>query len=169
MKKTYALVLGLAISLTALVGCGSKAADTSANTNTNTNTEKTAAAFKDGEYKGTYDKMDSHGWKPQIDIKIEGGKITKVDFDNVNKDGKLKSQDEAYEASMKKAKNIGPKEYTPKLDQQLVDSQDAEKIDGVTGATSSSNEFKALSKAVLEKAKTGDKSDTVLTMVEEKK
>lgn len=163
MLKKYTLGLVLAISVTALAGCGSTAS-TSADkgTSSNASSSTSSAAFKDGDYKASYDKADEHGYKAVVTVSVKGGKIAKVDFDNYDKDGKRKSEDAKYEEAMKKQKNIGPKEYTPKLNQQLVDSQDASKVDGVTGATQSSKEFKELSKAALDKAKKGDTSETIL-------
>lgn len=162
MKKFYTSTLILLVSMFTLIGCSSSnnKESTSASTAANSNT------YKDGTYKGTYDKGDKHGWKSQISIVVQGGKITKVDFNSLGTNGKLKSEDDAYEKSMKEKSSIGPKEFTPKLNEQLMSSQTASKIDGISGATQSSTEFKELSKAVLDKAKSGDTSATVLAKKE---
>lgn len=162
MKKIYALAIIALVSIFALVGCGTS--NSKESTSTTKSTSSNSSTYKDGTYKGTYDKADKRGWKPQISIVIQKGKITKVDFDEIDKNGKLKTEDVNYGKSMKKKNGIEPKEYIPKLNQQLINSQTALKVDGITGATESTTKFKELSKAVLEKAKTGDTSEAVLTM-----
>lgn len=154
LRKLYILTIAILISIFALTGCGSSGSKKSTDSNSNT--------YKDGTYKGTYDKADSRGWKSQISIVIKDGKITKVDFNDVDKNGKLKIEDAAYGKSMKEKNGTEPKEFIPKLDEQLISSQNASKVNAITGATESSTKFKELSKAVLDKAKTGDISETVL-------
>lgn len=166
-KKLLYVVIAAALSTSLLVGCGSsskttetgsKPADSSSSANT------AAKTYKDGTYKATYDFLDGHGWKPQIEIEVKDGKITKVVYDSVNAEGKLKTKDDAYNKLMKSKSNTSPAEYSPKLQDSLVKSQDSTKIDTVTGATESSEEFKALAAAALAKAEKGDTSATVLTM-----
>jgi major membrane immunogen (membrane-anchored lipoprotein) len=159
MKKLCTLTIIILISIFSLIGCSSSNSKESTSTTENTN----SVVYKDGTYKGTYYKYDKSGWKAQMNVTIQGSKIAKIDFNYVNKNGKLKTEDDNYEKAMKAKKGIGPKEFIPKLNQQLISSQTASKIDVITGATVSSTEFKELSKAVLDKAKTGDTSQTILT------
>ena len=67
--------------------------------------------------------------------------ITESNYDNVNKDGKSKTQDTKYEANMKKVNKVGPKEYIPELNKSLVAKQSPAKVDVVSGATHSSDTF----------------------------
>lgn len=122
------------------------------------------SAYVDGVYKATYDYIDSHGWKPQLSVTVKGGKITVAKFDYVNPQGKLKTQDIGYNAAMKKVKHTYPALYSPQLGQELVKGQSVDKVDVVTGATSSSTNFKALATEALNHAKKGDKSTAVLFM-----
>ncbi len=158
MKRLYTVIIIALISIFALTGCGSSESKESTSSN--------SSMYKDGTYKGTYDKADKRGWKPQISIVIQKGKIEKVEFNEIDKNGKLKTEDAKYGKSMKEKSSTEPKEFIPKLNQQLIDSQTDSKIDGITGATQSTTKFKELSKDVLAKAKTGDTSETVLTMKE---
>ena len=120
--------------------------------------------LKDGTYKATFDKADSHGWKPFLELVIKGHKIVSANYDYVNaKDGKLKTKDAAYNAAMKKAKGTSPEEYTKKLDAELVSKQSAN-LDGVTGATTSSKLMKLLSAELLKRAAAGDAKEAVLPL-----
>ena len=119
----------------------------------------------DGTYKAEYDKLDSHGWKAFTEITVKDGKITEVDFDYLNDKGERKSENAEYNESMKKVAGTNPEEFTPILEKALVDSQDASKIDTVTGATSSSNSFKALAqKLISEKIAKGDTTTLVVEL-----
>jgi major membrane immunogen (membrane-anchored lipoprotein) len=124
-----------------------------------------AAKLTDGTYTGTYDAMDSHGWKPQMTVVIKGGKIADVSFDYVNKKGELKTKDVGYNKAMMAKNKTNPEKAYPELAKALVAKQDAP-VDAVTGATGSSANFNALAVALVAKAKAGDKSPTVLGMNE---
>lgn len=112
--------------------------------------------FKDGTYKAEYKDFDSHGWKGQVTVVIKDASISTVAFDYVNKDGKLKSQDSAYEASMTKVNKIGPVEYTASLDKILPEKQNIAEVPAtLTGATESLADFKTLAADALENASAG--------------
>ena len=49
-----------------------------------------------------------------------------------------------------------PEKYSQELNDKLVEVQDVSKVDTVSGATGSTEEFKALAKAALEAATKGD-------------
>ena len=66
-----------------------------------------------------------------------------------------KRTNEAYNKNMKDTAGTSPEEYEPQLEQQVVDKQSAE-IDGVSGATSSSDKAKALFVAAIENANEGN-------------
>ncbi|WP_426348862.1 FMN-binding protein [Alloiococcus sp. CFN-8] len=119
----------------------------------------------DGTYKAEYDKFDSHSWKAFTEITVKDGKIAEVNFDYVNDKGEMKSESAEYNESMKKVSGTNPEEFTPVLEKALVDSQDPSKVDTVTGATSSSNDFKALAtKLISEKIAKGDTTTLVVEL-----
>lgn len=125
--------------------------------------------LKDGKYKAEFDKEDTRGWKSFVEIEVKGGKITAAKFDDVKADGSLKSQDKAYNDSMKKSSPTNPADYTVKLAKALVEKQNSN-VDVVTGATSSSNNFKTLaSKLLTDKAAKGDATTLVLPQPDVKK
>lgn len=152
-KRILGIVAAATLTFTILSGCGSKST---------TQTSTTAGKYKDGTYKAAYDKFDAHGWKAQVSIDVKDGKIATVNFDYVDKDGKLKSKNTAYETAMKKVNKIGPAEYTVTLDKALVDKQDVSQVAAVTGATESTSNFKNLSTAALANAAKGDTTAAVL-------
>ncbi|KXG77055.1 FMN-binding protein [Thermotalea metallivorans] len=158
MKRILSLVVAVLLILALAVGCAKPAQQPAQ--------EQPAAEskYKDGTYKATYDFIDGNGWKPQVELVIESGKITKANFDYVNPEGKLKSQDTAYAERMKAKTGITPAEAAAKMNEGLVAAQDIEKVDVVTGATGSFEHFVELSKAALANAAKGDTAVVVLPM-----
>ncbi|MFZ5967210.1 MAG: FMN-binding protein [Bacillota bacterium] len=159
MKKAFVFLLIAGLILAMAVGCSKPAA-----TEQPAPQPTTESKYQDGTYKATYDFIDGHGWKPQVEIVVEGGKITKAVMDYVNPDGKLKSEDAAYAKNMKAKSGIAPAEAYEKMNAALVETQDIGAVDTVAGATSSSEFFKALSKAALANAEKGDTAAVILPM-----
>ncbi|MDA3851310.1 MAG: FMN-binding protein [Spirochaetaceae bacterium] len=121
------------------------------------------AAFQDGVYKGEYANFDGHGWKPQLEITVEDGDITQANWDYVNPQGDLKSQNEQYASIMQNVSGTTPAKAKEELEKMLLDGQSAD-VDVVTGATHSSEFFEELAGAILAQAATGDKSLVSLPM-----
>ncbi len=109
------------------------------------------AQFKDGVFSAK-DKPDNRGYVADIKITVKNGKITKVDY-NEEKSGKPKRTDNAYNNNMKKVSGISWKDATEKLEATLVQDQDPDKIDSISGATELTKRFKELAKEALGKAK----------------
>lgn len=144
MKRTLSLILVSLMLATALVGCGD------------------GGGYKDGTYKATYDDFDEHGWKAYVDISITDGEISDVDFDYVNEEGDLKSKDEEYNTLMKEKSGSSPEEFSPALEQQLIEKQNVKEIDNITGATHSVENFKKLADAALKNAKSGNTEEVLV-------
>lgn len=87
---------------------------------------------------------------------VSGGKITAVDYNFLNKDGKLKTDDEDYEKTMTEKSGTGPQEYIPALSQSLIDKQSAAGVEVVSGATHSSHAFKMYAAQLINAAQKGD-------------
>ncbi|MFP4365079.1 MAG: FMN-binding protein [Spirochaetia bacterium] len=119
--------------------------------------------YVDGTYSGTYDHFDSHGWKPQLQITIQNGNISRVGFDYVNTQGQQKSQDASYAERMEPRAGTTPAEAFDEMERRLADRQEAG-IDAVSGATHSTENFNALAEEVLENARNGNSNDVVLPM-----
>ncbi|MCJ7688516.1 MAG: FMN-binding protein, partial [Clostridiaceae bacterium] len=97
----------------------------------------------DGVYKVEYEGFDSHDYKGQLELTISAAKITDVKYDEVKRDGTFKSEDEAYKKSMEEQSKTYPEKAYTELKEQLIEKQSST-LDAVTGATASSNNFKAL-------------------------
>ncbi|CAM3053627.1 FMN-binding protein [Hathewaya histolytica] len=155
-KRVLSLLVATAISLSIITGCGSKTEPKKDDTKSTAATSQ----YKDGKYKAEYDKADERKWKAFIEIEIKDGKIASSNFDYVNDKGQFKSKDEGYNKMMKEqGKKTCAEEFSKKFNEGLVSKQDVEKVDGVSGATHSFDDFKTLSSKVLsEKATKGDTS-----------
>lgn len=118
--------------------------------------------LKDGYYTARMDGYEKgHGWQEFVTICVSNGKIITVEYNATTPTGFIKSWDIAYMRIMNPAKGIYPNRYTRQYGAQLLEKQSSD-IDAISGATSSGKNFKALVEAVLEKAKQGDSSVTVV-------
>lgn len=118
--------------------------------------------LKDGYYTAHMDGYEKgHGWQEFVTICVSNGKIITVEYNAATPTGFIKSWDIAYMRVMNPAKGIYPNRYTRQYGAQLLEKQSSD-IDAISGATSSGKNFKALVEAVLEKAKQGDSSVTVV-------
>lgn len=131
MKKALSLVLIIAMVMTIVIGCSSDKVE-----------------FEDGVYSAE-GAIDDKGWKPTIIITVEDGKIEDVDYDEVSEDGSKKSDDDEYAKSMKAVSGISPEEAYEQLEDDLESSQTVDKVDAVSGATGSSEQFKNLANEAL--------------------
>lgn len=120
-----------------------------------TGCSSTSYELKDGYYTAE-DKNGSHGWFEFVTIYVNDGQIVSVEYNAKNSSGFIKSWDMSYMRVMNAVNGTYPNEYTRTYGGQLFDSQSADDIDAITGATHSYNTFKELAKAVMEKAKAGD-------------
>lgn len=152
MKKLMCIVLSTVLIAALLVGCGTKSNE---------------SEYKEGTYEVEAENFDEHGWKSQLELEIKDGKIAEAKFDYVNEEGNLKTEDENYNTMMKEASGTNPAEFSPELSKRLIDAQDIEKVDVVTGATVSSDEFKKLANVALENAESG-KTELTVAKFEEK-
>lgn len=110
-------------------------------------------AYKDGTYEGR-STNDSRGAYGTVVLKIEGGKIASAEFVQYNADGTIKGEkygEEAGEENYKLAQKA--LENSKQYPEQLVKTQDVEKVDAVTGATSSWKQFTEAARDALAKAR----------------
>ena len=158
-KKSLATAAVLLSSVVVLTACGGG----SNSTTSSTSSEKTTQAAKStasGELKdGTYklvSEADKRGWHVEFTIVVEGGKIKSSDYDNLNKDGKRKSEDEAYEKQMKDKMGTGPAEYFKAYNIGLVEKQNPKDVEVVSGATQAHTSFVEYANKLIEAAQKGD-------------
>ncbi|APT18110.1 hypothetical protein FC62_GL001335 [Amylolactobacillus amylotrophicus DSM 20534] len=124
--------------------------------NTDTIKIENEAKMQDGTY-SLEEKNEKNGYRATLAITVAGGKITKTDFDYIDKDGKSKTEDEEYEKNMQKVNNIGPKEYIPQLAESLTKSGgDISKVEVVSGATHTSHSFLLYAEQLMNAAQAGN-------------
>lgn len=116
--------------------------------------------LQDGTYTLVEKSLDENGWKTDFSITVADGKITESNYENVNEAGDKKSEDEAYQERMAEVAGIGPVEYFPELNDQLVETQDPAEVEVVTGATHSSESFKEYAQQLVDAAEEGN-TDTI--------
>jgi len=145
-KRIIAVIATAVLSISLFAGCGAQ------------------ATYKDGTYKAEYSAADSRGWKPQLSLVIKDDKISEVTFDYINDAGVLKTNDDVYKLAMEAKTGTYPAKYTEELEKALIEKQKVEDVATVTGATSSTANFKALAAAALEKAKAGDTATAIVEM-----
>ena len=140
MIQKLRLSLILLLILTLLSACGSSTTDT---------------ALQDGYYTAKAAEF-SHGWKEYITIMVKDGSIVSVEYNAENASGFIKSWDNAYMQTMLHSNGTYPNAYTRYYAGQLLEDQNADGIDAISGASSSYGSFQKLSAAVLEQARKGD-------------
>jgi major membrane immunogen (membrane-anchored lipoprotein) len=112
-------------------------------------------ALQDGTYK-LEEKNYDHGYRAVFEIVVKKGKISKVNYDNINSQGASKTKDKAYQANMSKVNGLGPKQFIPRLAKNFQKVQEPAKIDVITGASHSSESFKEYAAQLYEAAQNGD-------------
>jgi major membrane immunogen (membrane-anchored lipoprotein) len=126
-----------------------------------------SAVMQDGYYTASAVELDDHGWKEYVTIYVSRGKILTVEYNAVNGSGFVKSWDMDYMRIMNAVNGTYPNAYTRQYAAQLVKTQDAEKIDALSGASNSWHTFKQLAAAAMENARSGSASPgTVLVLLD---
>ncbi len=146
MKKIIICVLSICILACGLLtSCGEK------------------EGMQDGYYTAEVSEY-SFGWKEFVTICVMGNKIVSVEYNAKNASGFIKSWDIAYMRNMNPVQGTYPNKYTRSYAAQLLEKQDADHLDAVSGASSSGKNFFQLAAAVLEKAKKGDTSIAIVNV-----
>ena len=125
--------------------------------------------FKDGTYTAEFQSFDSLGYKDRLQITVEDGVITDAQFDGMNEQGGLKSEDEAYAKRMRPLCGTDPariRQYYSDALTGLDDPKDLE-ADGVSGATVSAQHFEALWQALRSPMKKGETAPVVVADIPE--
>ena len=167
LKKTLSTATLLLASTFVLAACGGADTETETESSAAASSEvvvessseatsEAAAELQDGTYTLVEKNFDTRGWKTEFSITVVDGKITESTFDNVNEAGVKKSEDAEYQANMAEKVGVGPADYFPQLNNQLIETQDPEAVEVVTGATHSSDTFNEYAPLLIEAAEAGD-------------
>lgn len=133
MKRILSFGMVLILLLAILVGCD----------------RPSEISYEDGNYTAETEP-DDRGYKSVIDITVENGEIVEVYYDEMNEEGDRKSQDQEYSDKMEQASGVRPEDAYKQLQDALINTQNPDQIDAVTGATTSSETFKKLAKEALD-------------------
>lgn len=117
--------------------------------------KETQKGLQDGCYTAQMSDY-SFGWKEYVTIIVKNGEIVSTEYNAENPSGFIKSWDNAYMNNMKPISGTYPNEYTRYYAAQLTGQKTAPKIDIISGATSSGNNFQRLAEAVVEQGMKGD-------------
>ena len=139
MKRIFAILLSLLLTVSLVTACGNQ------------------AELQDGYYTAQVSEF-SHGWKEYITILVKGGSIVSVEYNAENASGFIKSWDNTYMQTMLHANGTYPNEYTRYYAGQLLEGQGEGGLNAIAGASSSHGTFQMLVQAVLEQARKGDSS-----------
>lgn len=122
--------------------------------------------MKDGFY--TAEMSDfSNGWKEYLCIMVKNDTIVYAEFNAKDPSGYIKAWDNSYMENMAAVTGTYPNEYTRKYVAQLIDTQEPEQVDTVSGASTSGGNFDKLSRAVIAQAMKGDPNTIIVTSEEE--
>lgn len=148
MKKILSvLFLGSALVLTA---CGDSA-DT---------TEEAEGGLQDGTYRIEELNFGDTGWKEALEIVVDGGAITEANFESVNEEGLNKVEDDEYQETMTNVSGVGPQDFIPELEEQLVGMEDPASVEVVSGATGTSEKVQEWASELYAAAEEGN-TDTI--------
>ncbi|KAF1297966.1 FMN-binding protein [Enterococcus sp. JM4C] len=111
--------------------------------------------LQDGTYK-LEEKNYSNDYRAVFSITVKDGKITKSEYDNINKDGKSKQEDADYNDMMKSKAGTNPEEFIPKFNEALEAAQSPANIEVVTGATHSFESFQNYAQQLIQAAQAGN-------------
>ncbi|MDR1930419.1 MAG: FMN-binding protein [Treponema sp.] len=111
----------------------------------------------DGYYVAEAAFFDSQGWKEYVSLYMVNGRIVTVEYNAKNSSGFIKSWDPDYMRLMNAVSKTYPNQYVRTYATALLDLQDPDKVDALSGATESHRTFTILAKAAIAQAKTGNK------------
>ncbi|MFW7363814.1 extracellular electron transfer flavoprotein PplA [Vagococcus fluvialis] len=113
------------------------------------------ADLKDGEYT-LEEKNESNGYRTAFTLVVKDGKIAESKYDNINAEGKSKTEDADYNKMMEEKAGNSPEKFIPELNKALVEKQKPSEMDVVTGATHSTHSFQMYAEQLINAAEKGD-------------
>jgi major membrane immunogen (membrane-anchored lipoprotein) len=156
MRRLLAVLIASAMMAILLTGCGQKEKAVEDHSGHTSPAATHSATYKDGTYTAQ-STPDERGAVGELTMTIQQGKITQADYKGIQKDGKIKDADygktngkienqEFYNKAQHALKAAGT--YAPKL----LETQNVDKIDSISGATVSYKQFSEATKKALAQA-----------------
>ncbi|MDN6161469.1 MAG: FMN-binding protein [Atopostipes sp.] len=157
MKKLLTtLTIASALLLTA---CGGDTEDVEEPVNdTEDTTEEVVEddGLQDGEYRIEDENFGDNGWKEALEIEVTDGEITDATWESINEDGENKIDDEDYQETMTETDGVGPQDFIPALEDSLLETQNPEDVEVVSGATHTSEKFQDYGEQLMDAAEEGN-------------
>lgn len=122
---------------------------------------QSSKGMKDGYYTAEMAEFH-HGWKEYLCIQVKKGKVVSAEYNARNASGFIKAWDNSYMKNMLQEKGTYPNKYTREYVQQLMEGQDGGKVDAISGASSSGENFTKLVQVVLQQAEKGDSNTRIV-------
>jgi major membrane immunogen (membrane-anchored lipoprotein) len=98
------------------------------------------SGLKDGTYKGAT-PFDDYNYKHEVVFEMKNGKMVSIDYDEIHRDGHAKQHDEEYCKNMLQSGTTPAIAY-PKYESGMMNKQNFNEIDAVSGASYSLYRFK---------------------------
>lgn len=98
------------------------------------------SGLKDGTYKGAT-PFDDYNYKHEVVFEMKSGKMISIDYDEIHRDGHAKQHDEEYCKNMLQSGTTPAIAY-PKYESGMLNKQNFNEIDAVSGASYSLYRFK---------------------------
>ena len=118
--------------------------------------------MQDGSYRIEDANFDENGWKEALDIVVADGEITEATWESVNEDGENKIDDDGYQEAMTNAVDLGPQDFIPAMEEDLIATQDAAEVEVITGATGTVEKFKDYAAQLIQAAEEGNTETIVV-------
>lgn len=159
MKKFLSMVtLSTALLLTA---CGNDTEEPTEGATEDSTEEVAKDGLQDGTYRIEDMDFDETGWKEALEMVVADGKITEATWESVNEAGENKIEDEDYQETMTNVSGLGPQDFIPALEDDLVDTQDPADVEIITGATGTAVKFQDYAQQLVDAAKAGN-TETII-------
>jgi major membrane immunogen (membrane-anchored lipoprotein) len=120
----------------------------------------------EGYYTVQADDFDDHGWKEYVSLYISHGRILSVEYNAINSSGFIKSWDMNYMRIMNAQDGTYPNAYTRIYAGRLMETQDPEKVDMISGASNSWHAFRQLAAAAIEQSRLDNPGISFVTVSE---
>jgi len=98
------------------------------------------SGLKDGTYKGS-SPADDYGYRHEVVFEMKNGKMISIDYDEIHTNGHAKQHDEEYCKQMLQSGTTPAIAY-PVYEKEMLNKQDFNQVDAVSGASYSNYRFK---------------------------
>ncbi|MEQ2561481.1 FMN-binding protein, partial [Sutterella wadsworthensis] len=102
------------------------------------------------------EKNYNNNYRYVLELDVENGNISNVNFDSVNKDGESKRNDKEYIKLMSEKSGTSPDIFLDALEDDLEKVKNPDDVEVISGATHTVDSFKEYAKKLIEQAEEGN-------------